>query len=48
MARSSTPCSEQKTRTLETRKGAAPYFTSPIKLQGFGMVNAEILQFLTL
>jgi hypothetical protein len=47
MARSATPCSEQKTRTLETRKGAAPNFT-PIKLQGFGMVSAEISQFLTL
>jgi hypothetical protein len=31
IARSSTPCSEQKTRTLETRKGAAPNFTPQIK-----------------
>jgi hypothetical protein len=48
MGRSPTPCSEQKTRTLETRKGAAPNFTSQIKVQGFGMVSAEILKFLTL
>jgi hypothetical protein len=48
MARSSTTCSEQKTRTLENRKGAAPNFASQIKFQGFGRVSAEIMQFLTL
>jgi hypothetical protein len=48
MAHSSTACSGQKTRTLETRKGAAPNFTSQIKLQGLGLVSAEVWQFFTL